>query len=69
MTHLVARAVEQARSTRGEAVRQALERLPPFDGAVRRYAPAFTPERHDALGPQQVLFVRIERTGALAPVR
>ena len=69
MTHLVARAVEQARSTRGEAVRQALERLPPFDGAVRRYAPAFTPERHDALGPQQVLFVRVERTGALAPVR
>ncbi len=69
MTHLVARAVDQARSTRGEAVRQALERLAPFDGAVRRYAPAFTPERHDALGPQQVLFVRVERTGALVPLR
>jgi branched-chain amino acid transport system substrate-binding protein len=50
-------------------VRQALERLAPFDGAVRRYAPAFTPERHDALGPQQVLFVRVERTGALVPLR
>jgi branched-chain amino acid transport system substrate-binding protein len=61
--------VDQARSTRGEAVRQALERLAPFDGAVRRYAPAFTPERHDALGPQQVLFVRVERTGALVPLR
>jgi branched-chain amino acid transport system substrate-binding protein len=69
MTHLIARAVDQARSTQGEAVRQALEKLPPFDGAVRRYAPAFAPDRHDALGPQQVLFVRIERSGALMPIR
>ncbi len=69
MTHLIARAVDQARSTQGEAVRQALEKLPPFDGAVRRYAPAFAPDRHDALGPQQVLFVRIERSGALVPIR
>lgn len=69
MTHLIARAVDQARSTRGEAVRQALEKLPPFDGAVRRYAPAFAPDRHDGLGPQQVLFVRIERSGALVPIR
>jgi len=69
MTHLVAMAVERARSTDGDAVRQALERLAPFEGAVRAYAPAFTPERHDALGPQQVLFVRIERSGALVPAR
>jgi branched-chain amino acid transport system substrate-binding protein len=69
MTHLLARAVDQARSTKGDDIRRALEKLPPFDGAVRSYAPAFTPERHDALGPQQVLFVRIERSGALTPLR
>ena len=69
MTHLLARAVDQARSTRGDDVRRALEKLPAFDGAVRNYAPAFTPERHDALGPQQVLFVKIERSGALTPLR
>ena len=69
MTHLLAMAVEQARSTRGDDVRVALEKLPPFEGAVRRYAPAFTPERHDALGPQQVLFVKIERSGALTPLK
>ena len=69
ITHLLARAVDQARSTRGDDIRRALEKLPSFDGAVRSYAPAFTPERHDALGPQQVLFVRIERSGALTPVR
>jgi branched-chain amino acid transport system substrate-binding protein len=69
MTHLLAMAVEQARSTKGDDVRVALEKLPPFEGAVRRYAPAFTPERHDALGPQQVLFVKIERSGALTPLK
>jgi branched-chain amino acid transport system substrate-binding protein len=69
MTHLLARAVDQARSTKGDDIRRALEKLPPFEGAVRHYAPAFTAERHDALGPQQVLFVRIERSGALTPVR
>jgi len=68
MTYLLAMAVDQARSTKGDDVRQALEKLPPFEGAVRRYAPAFTAERHDALGPQQVLFVRIERSGALTPI-
>jgi branched-chain amino acid transport system substrate-binding protein len=69
MTHLLAMAVEQARSTKGDDVRVALEKLPPFEGAVRRYALAFTPERHDALGPQQVLFVKIERSGALTPLK
>ncbi len=69
MTHLIAMAVNKAGSTRGDAVRDALENLPAFDGAVRRYAPAFTPTRHDALSPAQVLFVRIDRTGALAPLR
>lgn len=69
MTHLLALAVNRAGSTRGEAVRQALVSLPPHEGAMRRYAPAFTPTRHDALGAQQVLFVRVERSGALSPIR
>lgn len=69
MTHLLALAVERAGSARGEAVRQALLSLPPHEGAVRRYAPAFTSARHDALGAQQVLFVRVERSGALMPIR
>ena len=69
MTHLLALAVNLAGSTQGHAVRDALEKLPPFEGAVRRYAPAFTAQRHDALSPAQVLFVRVERSGALVPVR
>lgn len=69
MTHLLALAVNRAGAARGDAVRRALESLPPFEGAIRRYAPAFTPSRHDALGVQQVMFVRVERSGALTPQR
>lgn len=68
MTHLLAMAVDKARSTQGDAIRKALESLPPFEGAVRRYAPAFTATRHDALSAREVLFVRIERSGALTPL-
>lgn len=69
MTHLMALAINKAGSTEGDALRQALERLPAFDGAVRRYEPAFTPGRHDALTPREVLFVRMEQGGALVPVK
>ncbi len=69
MTHLLALAVNKARSTRGDDIRKALENLPPFEGAVRRYAPAFTATSHDALTAQEVLFVRANRNGELIPVR
>jgi hypothetical protein len=36
---------------------------------VRRYAPAFTPTVRDALTAREVLFVRMQRSGELTPVR
>ena len=40
----------QAQSTDGAAVRDALEALKqPYDGLIKRFAPPFTVERHDAL--------------------
>lgn len=65
--HLLALAVERARSTQGSRVRDALEKLPPFSGAVRDYKPAFTSARHDALDANQVLFVRVGADGTLTP--
>lgn len=65
--HLLALAVERARSTQGSRVRDALEKLPPFSGAVRDYKPAFTATRHDALDASQVLFVRVGPDGTLTP--
>jgi branched-chain amino acid transport system substrate-binding protein len=65
--HLLALAVERARSTQGSRVRDALEKLPPFSGAVRDYKPAFSATRHDALDANQVLFVRVGPDGTLTP--
>lgn len=66
--HLLAMAVDRARSTQGSRVRDALEKLPAFSGAVRDYRPAFTAARHDALDSNQVLFVRVSTDGALTPL-
>ena len=62
---LVHRAVQQAGSTQRAAVRDALEHLPPFDGVVRRYAPAFTPQRHEAFSEADVILAHWDDTGAL----
>jgi branched-chain amino acid transport system substrate-binding protein len=69
LTHLVAMAIEQAHSTDRKAVRDALEKLPPYQGLIRTYAPAFTPSRHEALGPQQLLLARYRADGVLVPVQ
>lgn len=65
---MVHRAVHKAGSTHREAVRDALEHLPPFDGLVRHYAPAFTPQRHEALSESDVILAQWDETGTLRPV-
>lgn len=65
---LVARAVTAAGSTRGDAVRQALERGVTYDGMLKRYAPAFTASRHEALGAEEYHLVAIGADGALRDV-
>jgi branched-chain amino acid transport system substrate-binding protein len=66
--HLLALAIAQAKTTDAAKIRTALENLPPYVGAVRDYQRAFTPTRHDALGPEQLLFVRLTPKGELIPV-
>lgn len=67
LTHLLARAVQQAGSTRRPAVRAALERLGPYDGLVKKLDRPFTPERHEALGPDDLRFGRFDAAGLLEP--
>ena len=68
LTHLLARAINQAGSTDRARIRDALEHLPPYDGLVRRYARPFTPQRHDALGPEQVFMARYSADDRLLPI-
>ena len=67
MTHILAQAIAIAGTTDRPAVRDALERVRSHQGLVRRYAPPFTPTRHEALGPAQLLMARYRADGVLVP--
>ncbi|NMG00064.1 ABC transporter substrate-binding protein [Aromatoleum toluolicum] len=68
LTHLLARAIARAGSTDRAKVRAAMEKLPPYPGLVRHYERPFTPERHDALGPEQVFMARYTAQDVLVPL-
>ena len=67
LVRLLAIAIDQAKSTQRAAIHEALEHLPPYSGVVGRFAPAFTPERHEALDNQDVLICRFDTDGRLVP--
>lgn len=65
LVHLICLAATQAGTLERSAVRDALEQLDRFDGAVRSYQPPFSRERHDALNPSDLYFGRIDTNGLL----
>lgn len=65
--HLLAKAIDTAKTTSPPKIRDALEKLPAFHGAVRHYPQPFTAQRHDALDKSQVLFVKLTPSGQLIP--
>jgi len=67
MTHILAKAIDLAKSTDRPAIRDALEQVRFHQGIVRRYSPPFTPTRHEALGPAQLLMARYRDDGVLVP--
>jgi branched-chain amino acid transport system substrate-binding protein len=69
LTHLLARAIDKAGSTDRRAIREALERLGPWDGLIRRYAQPFTAARHDALSPELVFMAEYAEDGAIVRIR
>jgi branched-chain amino acid transport system substrate-binding protein len=59
--HLVALAIEQAKSTDGDAIRTALEDLKtPYQGLIKSYNKPFSATNHDALGPDDYIMVHYE---------
>ncbi len=69
LTHLLAQAIDLAGSTDRKRVRDALEKLPPWRGLIKDYAPPFTPARHEALGPAELLMTRYRADGVLVPAQ
>ncbi len=68
LVHLLARATELAASTDVDKVRHALENLPPLQGAVKHYAPAFTSSLHDALLAEDYFMTTFDNNGDLVPL-
>ncbi|HYG88772.1 MAG TPA: ABC transporter substrate-binding protein [Azospirillum sp.] len=68
LTHILARAVELAGTTERAAVRDALERVEGYDGLVKRFDRPFTPDRHEALSPDELLMARYTAAGVLVPI-
>lgn len=69
LVHLLAMAIARSGGTDRARIRDALEQLGPYDGLIRRYAPAFTRDRHEALGPQQLFMARWRKDGAVVRER
>ena len=69
LTHLLARAIQKAGSTDRKKIRDALERLGPYDGLVQRFERPFTPERHDALSARNIFFARYTADDRLVPIK
>ncbi len=67
--HILAKAINLARSTERSAIRDALEKVREHRGLVRLYKPPFTPTRHEALGPEELLMARYNREGVLVPAQ
>lgn len=65
--HLLASAIQISKTTNPQKIRDGLEKLPAFNGAVRNYTEPFSEHRHDALDRSQVLFVKLSPTGRLNP--
>jgi len=56
--HLVAKAIDKAGSTDGDAIRAALENLGKHEGLIKTYNPPFTPTNHDGLNENDYIMVR-----------
>lgn len=68
LTKLLALAIEQAEDLDRKKVKQALEHLPSYPGLIKTYAPAFSPNNHDALSAQDFYIVKLTEAGQLTKI-
>ena len=68
LIHLLRMAIDAAGTIDRPTVRRALETLERYEGLVRVYDPAFTPERHDALDASDFRLSHYGSSGQIIPV-
>lgn len=55
--HLLAIAIKQAGTTDGPAVREALQNIDIYEGLIKTYEKPFSADNHDAINPEDYIFV------------
>ena len=65
--NLIARAIEKAKSTDGEAIRKAMYEIDSYPGLIKTYKKPFGPDDHEGLGPDDYIMVKFEG-GKIVPV-
>jgi branched-chain amino acid transport system substrate-binding protein len=58
--HLLARAIEKAKSTDGDAIRKAMYEIDQYDGLIKTYKRPFGPDDHEGLSPDDYIMVRFD---------
>lgn len=66
--HLVAKAIEKAKSVDGEAIRKAMYEIDQHEGLIKTYKRPFGPNDHEGLAPDDYIMVRYEG-GKIVPVQ
>lgn len=66
--HLTALAIAKAGSTEGPAIREGFYAIDSYEGMIKTYETPFTPEQHDALGPDDYVFTRFI-DGEIIPIK
>ncbi len=66
--NLVARAIEKAKSTDGEAIRKAMYEIDEYAGLIKTYKKPFGPNDHEGLAPDDYIMVKFEG-GKIVPVK
>ena len=65
--HLTALAIKNAGTTKGPDIRQGFYAIGKHEGLIKTYEKPFTPEVHDALGPNDYVFTRFIK-GEIIPI-
>ncbi len=68
LTHILARAIDIAGSTKREAIRNALEQVRDYQGLVKDFPRPFSPDNHEALSLEDVFMSRFRKDGAIVPL-
>jgi len=66
-THLVAIAINKAKSIEGPKVRTAMYEIDKYEGLIKTYNKPFTPKNHDALGADDYIFTHF-KDGEILPL-